>query len=597
MATKKKIMLWNDNSIARIFLPIFGVFISATFVHHYYLKTEMIRRLLLSSPRFPLRSVLSSRRLSLEKEHDASLLTWLRGLTDFQLSDQIGLQNIPDLGFDLVSKGSIPAGSIILSVPKSGWYPYSADGAIEELEQNHSQLFQSILKVTEASVPNAGQAEVVNIIRSCSLALQILRQVNSGTDAYLKVISEGSFPWNKQVSPHPLLLQPSQNLDLFLPYTSALQGIVKRQMFYKVFIAKLLQEGDVFPYLLSHGFMKSDVHGLDPVQQYLWAVGLILSRALSSESSPLSLVPYLDFTNHSSNQNALNCTHRFDSTTETFQLVANRNIESHESLRISYGITRSTESFLTLYGFSGTDVEKPDPNSVQTSSTVLPLNDNDWTGIRYPVTNGGSLQSARTSFQQVASKLPFPVLVNAESKPDDNQQPAEDLVEIFRMMKVVFQQPPSRDASAKSQPFCEVSLPVLLGVAVPEKVLAVLLRVSKSLQLAQSVDSTSSPQYTEEDIVPVCDAVLSAIQRLTPASLLMAFNYQAQARITSEEDLEGFIAHLESIARADVIQLSAEERKLNIDAVWKRSCAYYLATQLRSLQRLFLALGNLGRSQ
>ena len=69
-----------------------------------------------------------------------------------------------------------------------------------------------------------------------------------------------------------------------------------------------------------------------------------------SSDSPLTLVPYLDFVNHSSTPNAL-C--KYEETNRSFVLESTQDICEGEEIFINYGNnTKTNNSLIFLYGFA-----------------------------------------------------------------------------------------------------------------------------------------------------------------------------------------------------------------------------------------------------
>lgn len=95
--------------------------------------------------------------------------------------------------------------------------------------------------------------------------------------------------------------------------------------------------------------------------EFKWAVGVVLSRALSSSDMPLTFVPVLDLCNHSFfDQNA---EHRYNKNTMEFSLVTTKAVNIGEELFINYGEGRDSASFMSLYGFY-------DPNNKNDNITL-----------------------------------------------------------------------------------------------------------------------------------------------------------------------------------------------------------------------------------
>jgi hypothetical protein len=82
--------------------------------------------------------------------------------------------------------------------------------------------------------------------------------------------------------------------------------------------------------------------------QLAWSMSIILSRALSGAHFPYSLVPVLDFLNHSLHPTAV---HHFDAERQFFEVVATTDHADGEEVFISYGCLPN-DRLLHLYGFA-----------------------------------------------------------------------------------------------------------------------------------------------------------------------------------------------------------------------------------------------------
>jgi hypothetical protein len=132
--------------------------------------------------------------------------------------------------------------------------------------------------------------------------------------------------------------------------------LLKRQSFHSIFLKRVINIDNTLDLLVQANIFVKDV---DPISQYLWAMGIILSRGLSSINSPFTLVPFIDFANHADDGYNFNANHGFHNESRTFHLTATKEIISGESIRINYGQERPMESFLILYGFLESNIPKP----------------------------------------------------------------------------------------------------------------------------------------------------------------------------------------------------------------------------------------------
>lgn len=155
--------------------------------------------------------------------------------------------------------------------------------------------------------------------------------------------------------------------------------------------------------------------------EFLWAMGIILSRALSDpfDAFPFALIPALDFANHSYAR--ANAEHSFTSK-RAFELVACQDIEYDEEVCISYGQNRDSASLMALYGFydvnnSANDVVRlpvfrdpakdSDNKIVQlctitiSAKTVLQVFDLSWVELENVLLQNGTSSSLQELRQEV----------------------------------------------------------------------------------------------------------------------------------------------------------------------------------------------------
>eukprot|EP01033_Poteriospumella_lacustris_P006503 gene6503-4682_t len=426
-----------------------------------------------------------------------------------------------------------------------------------------------------------------------------------------------SYPWNALATPHPLLMNRD---DLIVPYlgtTKLMNDITKRQAFYQLFISKLLQEGDTLAYLLSHQFLAHQETDPDPISQYLWAISLVLSRGLSSPNSPLTVVPFLDFANHTNPLNT-NCTHRFDNATESFELITSRDIRAAESLRISYGEARATDSFMVLYGFSGLDVHAkarpqvaPHPNEVKNPYAAFPINPNDTFTVSVPVhiIPGKSHVTANTispeDFFQIFQNIPPLVLGDI----------TEDIVLLYDHIQVNLTRTQST-ADPQSTPAgqaCAITFPIhlLIGpsamttwneatamITLPpsmEKevdyisqcnavIVDVLLRARKVADIvAGRGDSISAMSIAPADIQALQQDLQKHMDQLMTPTMRTVYEIPADA------SAHEILYQLERLASETPLPATV----LPPHYYWRQSCALYLRQQLCALHLLDQTCGAL----
>lgn len=174
-------------------------------------------------------------------ETEGAFFKWIRDNERGDISKAVNVRFLPDVGYDLVATADIPKNTTVVSVKKSGWFPYSADFATQEIEKNHPELFRSILSTTNQILPTHSH-ETSSLIRSCCIALHLLHRVQSKKSAYATMMASISYPWNPLAAPHPLLMNKDDLITPYLGTTKLMNDITKRQAFYQLFVSKLLQE-------------------------------------------------------------------------------------------------------------------------------------------------------------------------------------------------------------------------------------------------------------------------------------------------------------------------------------------------------------------
>ena len=296
----------------------------------------------------------------------------------FFLHDRLRLRKTQALGYDFcisrdentpegqVIKTSSPAirtDDVILRVPASLWRPYSADHALLEFERLSPDVFKALLTLSQRVLPGADTKTVETFLKSFSLAAYSAAFAQDGVShPYLAMLREQSYPDDNERLPHTLLMDKGTYLDPYLQNTRVYRDIMMRKNMYEYLSSTLLDEGGENK---TAGSEKSE-----GVQAFLWGMSTVLSRALSKPATtpmgldfmPFTMVPLLDFANHGDQSPGLvkrderslvNARHHYDANTHSFSLLAERDLWSGESVRISYGKTRDSPSFVTLYGMLG----------------------------------------------------------------------------------------------------------------------------------------------------------------------------------------------------------------------------------------------------
>jgi hypothetical protein len=560
------------------------------------LKSSTIGKQLVQIQQTAIRSFVS------RSNSEEPFLKWIHQDGNGAIASSVNVRFLPEIGYDLVSTADIPQNSKIVTIPANVWKPYSADQAVKQIENEHPVLFRSILAATHQVIPSQSR-ETSNLIKSCCISLQFLKDVNSKNSSYSSFISAITYPWNLNANPHPLLMNPEEAIQPYLGNTKLMSDITKRQAFYKLFISKLLQEGNTLEYLVSNHFFAHSATSPDPIVQYLWAIGVVLSRGLSSATSPLSLVPFLDFSNHT-NPLETNCNHRFDHESQEFQLVTSRDVRAAESLRISYGEGRSTESFMVLYGFTGINVRTSEN---EMNSKQLPVNPNDLFSFSIPVhiIKGKSRINAETispeDYFQIFQSIP-PLVVGDIT---------EETILLYEHIQAnVVRANASANTSAAQM--CEITFPMHLLTGLS----SINTWNSGASRLTVPPSYSSENQYVQQCITVIVDVILRSRKVADivagEGDSIAAFNIgindvkslqldlQHRANLlmsptvckayglpkplspsTSRSELQQALRHI-----AISTPSPSEMPKLPPDYFWKQSCAYYMHQQLRALNIL-----------
>ena len=246
---------------------------------------------------------------------------------------------------------TLPANETVLRVPQALWRAYSADHAIQEFARLSPDTFGALVAMSERMLPNKEHLKSrETFLKSFSLAAYVgafsSNEEMRSQHPYLALLRAASYPEDKDRLPHPLLMNKEKDIDPFLRDTRLHRDILIRNNMYEKLSSTVFEEDK----------------NSETVRDFLWGMGTVVSRGLSSDVIPLSLVPMLDFANHAddslidTNPKALprvNLRHHYDDKEKTFSLITERDISPGEPLCITYGATRDNSSFITLYSFLG----------------------------------------------------------------------------------------------------------------------------------------------------------------------------------------------------------------------------------------------------
>jgi hypothetical protein len=193
------------------------------------------------------------------------------------------------------------------------------------------------LVVAATVIPNSLEQQD-NLVKSSCLATKlIIDSQEKLREPYIEFLNQATFPETPYLRPHPLLMEGEDfgNMNGLLRGSRTYRSIALRRKIYNYIADSLFGTG----------------HRM--TIEFKWAVGVVLSRALSSSEMPLTFVPVLDLCNHSFiGQNA---DHRYNKNAMEFSLVTTKVVKAGEELLINYGQGRDTPSFMSLYGFYDPD--------------------------------------------------------------------------------------------------------------------------------------------------------------------------------------------------------------------------------------------------
>ncbi|CAB1096230.1 unnamed protein product [Ectocarpus sp. CCAP 1310/34] len=258
-------------------------------------------------------------------------------------------------------------GEELLRVPPAVWLPYCAEAAVRKAEAGAPD-FLARLSNTCAKIGGGDALEVAPV--AC-LALELLFTLErDAREPYLGLLWEAST--SEDALPHPLLMGPD-HLDLLQvgADTSAQasplrDSITAASKIYSTLHRSLfgLEGGD------ADSSSRGGVHhagiqvspSASTTRDFLWALGVILSRGVSEEGAGgVGLVPYLDFANHGDGgkgggvalgDGGASCERGFDAATGRHVLRALRDIAPGEELLIDYGsAAKGAYRFARTYGF------------------------------------------------------------------------------------------------------------------------------------------------------------------------------------------------------------------------------------------------------
>jgi SET domain len=319
----------------------------------------------------------------------------------FFLSRHINVAQTASKGLGLSAVGALVASDTLVRVPRMVWINYSANFAASKAEEANRSFVESIRQLAASLLSHSPESQS-NLVRTSCLAIDLafkrqeFMQNVAPIDPYVELLVASSYPMDRASVPHPVSVIDAENPrgndrdEEFLKGSKTLSVLNKRRKLYS-FLANSLFPGS---------------NDIELRQDFLWAVGIILSRAISDARThvPLTLVPVLDLANHTSDPPLLNAAHKYDAQSGEFSLVALRDISEGEEILISYGAGRDTPSFMSIYGFFDDSVhQRNDTLTVSLKSAcqqTSSLSHSD-SGSAPPLTGGilKKLDSAQVQFQ------------------------------------------------------------------------------------------------------------------------------------------------------------------------------------------------------
>ena len=240
-------------------------------------------------------------------------------------------------GYGIRATRNIIEPSQIIRVPLAGWHQFSADESVKEARRCNPQFYQTVCNVSNALIPNSVEHSD-NLIKSSCLATKLIldRNTKFKRSPYIDFLFRSTYPGSQTVLPHPLLMADDlMDTERLLIGSNSHREIIKRREMYHFIAESLFGKGN------------------DMIPEFKWAMGIILSRAVSNTATgmPLTLVPVLDLVNHGNE--GFNAEHIFDKQSSRFSLSTTAVIFEGDEIFINYGEGRDTASFMSIYGFNG----------------------------------------------------------------------------------------------------------------------------------------------------------------------------------------------------------------------------------------------------
>jgi hypothetical protein len=247
----------------------------------------------------------------------------------------------------------------IIRVPLAGWHEFSADESVKEAKRCNPHFYQTVCNVSTALIPNSVEQRD-NLIKSSCLATKLIldRNTKYKRSPYIEFLCQATYPGTKSLLPHPLVMADDlSDPDGLLIGSNSRREILKRREMYHYIAESLFGKGN------------------DMIPEFKWAMGIILSRAVSNTATgmPLTLVPVIDLVNHGNE--GFNAEHNFDIKSREFSLSTTAVVFEGDEIFINYGEGRDTASFMSIYGFNGKGNQNDHlrfqltPNSLQISSS------------------------------------------------------------------------------------------------------------------------------------------------------------------------------------------------------------------------------------
>ncbi|CAM9144351.1 unnamed protein product [Ectocarpus sp. 6 AP-2014] len=251
------------------------------------------------------------------------------------------------------------AGEELLRVPPAVWLPYCAEAAVRKAEAGAPDFLARLSNICA----KIGGGDASKVAPVACLALELLFTLErDAREPYLGLLWESSA--SEDALPHPLLMGP-EHLDL-LQASPLRDSITAASEIYSTLHRSLfgLEGGDAdssFRGGVHHAGIEASPSA-STTRDFLWALGVILSRGVSEEGAGgVGLVPYLDFANHgdggrgegvSLGDGGASCERGFDPATGRHVLRALRDIAPGEELLIDYGsAAKGAYRFARTYGF------------------------------------------------------------------------------------------------------------------------------------------------------------------------------------------------------------------------------------------------------